>query len=249
MLSADNSRTRFDFIVVVAIGRSGSTLVQGMLNGLPRTLIRGESHFFSRHLYEAHAAISRTFGSHGQLPGSSRSPTGAWFGAHQLDPDSAARDLGGVLRRQLRGAEASEERGGPVTLGFKDIQWAQLELDRVSGFMEFLERAVGRVGWVLHRRGLDEVRKSGWWMRARETTVVKQFDGVAAVQHEIRRHSSPGDFLDSDYEELRDDPQAWITKLIDWAGLSKSEALMSALLAVGQTRHGPPSKHQRIDAG
>src|SRR3954464_1127587 len=46
------------FVFVVTYGRSGSTLVQGLLNALPGTLVRGENNFYILPLFQAWSLAS-----------------------------------------------------------------------------------------------------------------------------------------------------------------------------------------------
>ena len=61
--AARRSRERHRYVFVVTYGRSGSTLVQGLLNAFPRVLVRGENDLYLLDLYRALA---------GSLTGDSR---------------------------------------------------------------------------------------------------------------------------------------------------------------------------------
>jgi hypothetical protein len=54
-------RTRkFTYVFVVTYGRSGSTLTQGLLNTLPRTLVRGENNLYLLFMFRAER-LAKTF--------------------------------------------------------------------------------------------------------------------------------------------------------------------------------------------
>ncbi|UCV16550.1 hypothetical protein [Quatrionicoccus australiensis] len=62
---------KFKSILVVTYGRSGSTLLQGVLNTLPNVLIRGENHDFCWGLYLAWKSLIQTktgFGMNSSSP-------------------------------------------------------------------------------------------------------------------------------------------------------------------------------------
>ena len=48
---------KFDSVLIVTYGRSGSTLLQGILNSIEGCLIRGENDNFCFALYQAHQSI------------------------------------------------------------------------------------------------------------------------------------------------------------------------------------------------
>lgn len=68
----------FNSILVISYGRSGSTLLQGILNSIKGNLIRGENNNFCYSMYRAYKAISATKKHEGQLP------TSPWFGSESL---------------------------------------------------------------------------------------------------------------------------------------------------------------------
>src|SRR5580698_4461108 len=77
-------RARFNRLFVITYGRSGSTLLQGLLNALPGYRVHGENGGFLTKLLGAHEALTD---AHAHLANPAvdrhRNP---WFGSSRYDP-------------------------------------------------------------------------------------------------------------------------------------------------------------------
>ena len=78
----EKGQLNFRHLFVITYGRSGSTLLQGLLNSIDGMLIRGENNNVVVNLFQAHAALSLT---KKKFIKDTRAPTAAWFGAGQID--------------------------------------------------------------------------------------------------------------------------------------------------------------------
>ena len=91
-----------DHVFVMTYGRSGSTLLMGILNSIPGWLLRGENRHAMRHLYEFHrsglAERARVD------PARASEPTHPWFGIESF-PEEASRR---AIRRPRRSHAAAE---------------------------------------------------------------------------------------------------------------------------------------------
>ena len=157
-LDAKRGGLRFRSILVVTYGRSGSTLLQGLLNALPNVLVRGENHDFCWGLFLAWKSLIKskaTFGTEKSCVVSD-----PWYGAAVLNPDGfliQARDL---LRSQLGVNDM------PVTFcwGFKEIRYIE-HLDELHDYLDFLSRLLPDVGIVFNTRVHDAVCTSAFWKK------------------------------------------------------------------------------------
>lgn len=145
------------FVVVLAVGRSGSTLLQGVLNALPGFLIRGENFGFMHGLYSSYLSLQRAK----RFVGSDRA-SHSWFGSMELDDAHFAEDAAPIVARQLVGARAGQSF---AALGFKEIRWMELNgpNENLWGFFRFIETVFRRTYFILLTRDIDEIMKSGWW--------------------------------------------------------------------------------------
>jgi hypothetical protein len=152
-LGKDDRGDDLRYLFIVTYGRSGSTLLQGILSSIPGYLIRGENGGAAYHLYKFHAVAEHSRTSH---PGwkSSRS---AWFGIGGYPTRRALKELRGLLLATLIRPEKDSR-----VVGFKEIRWRQSDLDEYVGFL----RAVfPGARFVINTRNLDDVVVSQWWAK------------------------------------------------------------------------------------
>lgn len=149
---------KFKSILVVTYGRSGSTLLQDVLNALPNVLIRGENHDFCWGLYLAWKSLAQTKAEFGV--DATRTPTSAWFGAAELDPEGFLTQARVLLRTQLGITEGQDD----VCWGFKEIRYIN-HLEHLQAFLDFLSRLLPDVAIVFNTRAHDAVCDSAFWKK------------------------------------------------------------------------------------
>ncbi|MFM7273926.1 MAG: hypothetical protein ACKO4A_08725, partial [Gammaproteobacteria bacterium] len=116
---------RFSHVLIVTYGRTGSTLLQGVLNSIDGCLVRGENFQFCRGLHAAHAALQRAKREFGG-PGDCGDPSRPWFGAAEFDARRFLDDARRLVINQL-----CPDPGAYRCIGFKEIRY--LETDREPG--------------------------------------------------------------------------------------------------------------------
>lgn len=216
--------TNWDFVFVIAMGRSGSTVVQGLLNAIPSVLVRGENFMFPVQLLQAQAALVRTQDEHRFSPDATTDP---WYGAMSLNRTESARAIGGLIRDQL---------GSAPTVGFKEIRWHEIDTAELPGIVSAADASLGRVGWLLHHRAYEEVRVSNWWSAMPEAEVTDVYRKTEAVQNTI--HSlAPHNTFWSDYADMQQDFTGWNARLLDWMGVIPEHALLRRMHTVKATHH------------
>lgn len=146
----------FSSVLVVTYGRSGSTLLQGLLNSIDGYLVRGENHNFCYGLFQAYGALRRTQSEFGTTVESFA--TDPWFGANRLNADMFLRDCAGAVRRQLLGHTAPE---AVMCLGFKEIRYTGMP--DLEEYLSFLEKILPHTAFVFLTRDHASVARSGWW--------------------------------------------------------------------------------------
>jgi hypothetical protein len=146
------------FIVVMAIARSGSTLLQGILNAMPGCLVRGENGGFFLALARAHEALCHAKNH----SASYTTPVNAWFGCEELDPDATLAAFAGIAAGQVLGSRRHEPL---AAIGFKEVRWLQRDLGETSlwGYLGFIEAMFPEARFVLLTREIDEILRSAWW--------------------------------------------------------------------------------------
>lgn len=216
------------YLFVVTYGRSGSTLLQGVLNSIPGYLIRGENRQALRHLWEFHRAAvqerkrqRRSQEQRGLEPGS-HTATDAFFG---IDEFPVRRSLAGI--RQLALDTILRPEHDTRVTGFKEVRW--LEED-VAAYVEWLQRVFPGARFVINTRNLDDVSQSKWWagypdardvLRAVETRLLELASSLGAAGFHVH------------YDDYAADPSR-LRPLFEWLGEEYDEARVSAVM---ETRH------------
>ncbi|MFZ2991224.1 sulfotransferase [Ideonella sp.] len=167
---------RFDSILIVTYGRSGSTLFQGLLNALPGCLVRGENYNFAYALFNAYRVLLKTRSEFGGAD--AQRVENPWFGADKLDPEVFVQQLAPVFRKQLLGNADPDQF---ECIGFKEIRYLPENLDvgladypkRLREYLTFLSKLIPGVGVVFLTRDHDQVCRSAWW-RDRDPVKLKQ---------------------------------------------------------------------------
>lgn len=147
---------RFPFLFVVTYGRSGSTLLQGLLNAIDGYCIRGENKATLFHLYRASAATENARRFHR----GAEDPTSPWYGADRLDTEKIARRwLDGFLD------EIIQPPSGTRCCGFKEIRHLVTDMsdEEFAGYLRFVERGFPGAGFIFNVRSVEATGRSGWW--------------------------------------------------------------------------------------
>lgn len=137
------------YVIVCTIGRSGSTLLQGILNALDGCCVRGENGNFLLGIYEAYRAMgqAKTIASHKTLP------THPWYGGEYFDQKKFMIDIRRIFDEQLAFPK------GTSLAGFKEIRWTQDWLRNVSlsEYIDFLQLLFGDLKIIFLTRDINDI--------------------------------------------------------------------------------------------
>lgn len=159
-LELENERLRSDaaavapaHLFVVTYGRSGSTLLQGILNSIPGYLIRGENGGALHGLHQYHQTMTTRRAKHGG--GATHTPENAWYGIEGFTQQASIAYLRAV-------AVNTYLRPNPDTRvsGFKEIRWWYRDW---SQYLDFLDALFPNARYVINTRDHASVIKSKWW--------------------------------------------------------------------------------------
>jgi hypothetical protein len=235
-LSELNQDARLGYVFVVTYGRSGSTLVQGLLNSIPGYLVRGENRQILRHLWAYDKAGTterrvqrRKERGRGVEEGSSE-PTSPLFGMDNFAHLAA-------LRQARKMAVATILRPEPDTrvTGFKEILWDEPDTPE---FVAWLQEVFPGAKFVINTRDLSDVSKSAWWsedpgayeaLQANEALLLGLLETLGDAAYRIK------------YDEFTKDP-AVLRGLYEWLGEPFDEDAVRAVLNV---RHSFRAKTRR----
>jgi hypothetical protein len=208
-----------DYLFVMTYGRSGSTLVQGLLNSIPGYLIRGENSAALTHLHAFHRTLVEE-STRGNLA-NRRKVTHPFFGMPDFPPAVSLADI----RRLVLDTVLRPEPDTRVT-GFKEIRWYQEDL---AAYVDFLRGVFPGARFLVNTRNQADVLKSKWWAKKDNAAYLAGIEerilGVAADLGDAAYHLR--------YDEFVADP-ASLRGLFDWLG---EEFDLGTVQATLDTRH------------
>lgn len=150
---------RFKHLIIVSYGRTGSTLLQGLLNSVDGVLVRGESKNYFLCLWKAHLHLSVAIDSHGPDSFFANRP---FFGMAAVDEKQWMSDLQRLVRNFLLGRDESSAH--VKCLGFKEVKFYEAGEDLAS-YLAFLEQLLPNCCFILNTRRHEDVLKSSFWKK------------------------------------------------------------------------------------
>lgn len=209
------------YLFVLTYGRSGSTLVQGVLNDIPGYVLRGENGGVLHHLHDVHTRLA----SARDRFGPAALPAHPWYGVGGYDDAAAYAAIRGlVVDLMLRpGADTR------VT-GFKEIRWAGLETaaGRDPGaHLDFVRSVFPGARFVVNTRDLERAAVSGFW-RDRPDAQAQLRDADTVVRAQAERLGDAAYCVR--YDDYVADPGV-LAGLFDWLGEPFDRARVEAVLS------------------
>jgi hypothetical protein len=209
-------RRDLGYLFVVTYGRSGSTLLMGLLNSIPGYLVRGENWDALHHLFRFHRTLAE--GSQKWDPARLRQRTHPFFGAGDFP---VRKSLDGTRRLVLD--TVLRPREDTRVTGFKEIRWYA---DDVVDYVAWLREVFPGARFVVNTRDHAEVRRSGWWAKrpenaeqlpAIEERILALAEGLGEAAYRVH------------YNDYVGDPSA-LRGLFDWLGEAYDEAAVRSVL-------------------
>lgn len=228
----------FRYVLVVAPGRSGSTLVQGLLNAIPGVVIRGENNLYLHGYFRLMQEFLEFRTRHGR--GRPRQPVSAFYGVHEIKRRhfvDTARSL------FLKGALGALPRDQVRVLGFKEVLWGRVSEEEREAFFSFLDDVLPDVRYVLNWRDPEVLVGSGFWTSMSRDEALSVVSRVRETQAFLRE-TRPGRTFDLRYETLTGDDQDarhhQLRGLAEFVtGESADEETLSAMVGAMQDEYGP----------
>ena len=158
MVKVDSMDPRFDRIFVVTYGRSGSTLLQGLLNAISGYRIYGENAGFMFKLQESYEAL---LFAHTHLANARNdNESQPWFGSSRYDEESVTLEFRRFIDRMLfRPHLNTLDR----VFGFKEIRFNEVEHEKIDKYLQFVLKIYPKSAIIFNTRNIADVLKSGWW--------------------------------------------------------------------------------------
>ena len=209
---------------MVTYGRSGSTLLAGILNSVPGYLIRGENRDALHHLFLFHSHPGRPSGSGSARTTAGSGPTRSTGSATCRSTGRSPDIRGLVLDTVLRPKQDTR-----VT-GFKEIRWYHPDLQE---YVAWLREVFPGAKFLVNTRNHADVLRSGWWaegdhaagLAAAEAGILALADSLGDAAYRVH------------YDDYVADP-AVLRGMFDWLGEPWDEAAVRAVMR-GSTRSEP----------
>lgn len=146
------------FVFIVTYGRSGSTLLQNLLNSLPGYLIRGENDNTVLYLAQAWRAVNKSVQINSRRSrGTVTDQTSPWFGAELIEAEAYGKALAESFTRHV--LQVGE---GVRVAGFKEIRFANKPKPFWT-YLNFLYTCFPNAKFIFNTRDHAAVARSGWW--------------------------------------------------------------------------------------
>jgi len=144
------------YVFVMTYGRSGSTLLMGLLNTIPGYLIRGENDDALRFLFDFHrTCVERSM----YWPTDRvRRKTDAFYGIGDFPPGLSLADT-----RRLAVDTLLRPKPDTRVTGFKEIRWWRH--DDLDAYVAWLREVFPGARFLVNTRNHADVLKSKWWAK------------------------------------------------------------------------------------
>lgn len=157
-LSGGRTLDDLGYLFIVAYGRSGSTLLQGILNSIPGYDIHGENQAALHELFRYHATLDAARKRNTRPR--ELSTASSWYGIDRYDAERAVRDMRALVVRTL-----FRPRPDTRVVGFKEIRWMHRDWE---DYLDFLTELFPGARFVINTRSHESVARSKWWAEAKD---------------------------------------------------------------------------------
>lgn len=146
---------KYRYLFVVTYGRSGSTLLQGVLNSIPGYVIRGENGGIFYRLHEICAlatVVNREFGA------DATAKTHPWYGIDKVSRPKLIAELRRLFIDNFL-TPAPDTR----CVGFKEIRYGPDVVQDLPAHLDFMDFVFPKAAFVFNSRNLADTARSNWW--------------------------------------------------------------------------------------
>lgn len=207
------------FVFIVTYGRSGSTVVQRLLNELDGYHVAGENFNALHGLFKSFSRALRAKSEFGNARTDERDP---WYCAHLIGPERYGRRLVDVFIEEIIVPPKSAR-----VVGFKEIRFFEYR-DDFERLLDFMKHFLQPARFIFNLRSHDDVEKSGWWPET-DTQGLRQ--NLEAYEERMRAfHDANQDAsIMLKYEDYCDNPEG-LRPLFDFLGEPFDRELVAKVL-------------------
>lgn len=187
------------YIFIVTYGRSGSTLLQTVLQSISGCHFRGENNNALFPLFDSVRRIEDAKVDHGYREIEAFGP---WYGIDQVDSEQFAKGLVTTFER-----EVLKPKNDTRILGFKEIRFHEAG-EHFESYLNFIAAHMSPSYFIFNHRPWQDVKQSGWWRNCSEELVYNLVTDADALYHAYAA-KYPDRCLTLHYEAFKDDPSAF----------------------------------------
>lgn len=219
MSGVEDGRGReLSYLFVMTYGRSGSTLLTGLLNAIDGYLIRGENRDALHHLYLFHHTLETEKAR--EPAAATRRRTHPFFGIGDVPLSRSVN-----LSRRLALETVLRPKADTRVVGFKEIRWYHRDLEE---YVAWLRQVFPGARFLLNTRHQPDVLASKWWSEGRDKSA-----DLAAIETRLRTlaQSLGPDAFHVHYDDYVADPGV-LRAMYDWLGEVYDEEAVRAIMAI-----------------
>lgn len=229
----------FQSVLVITYGRSGSTLLQGLLNSIEGCVVRGENYNMCHGLFLAYRALQETKAQPSNKAEYSLSVTHPWFGAAWLDEQRFLQDARELVFHQLMPENAG---AFPQCIGFKEIRYFPAN-NNLHAYLNFLSKLFPNPAFIFLTRDHDQVLQSAWWKNEETVKAKKELEQFEAA---VSAYGKEKNFVFRiDYQDMTNRTHR-LKELFDFLGAPYIEEKVDQVLAVKHSYVLTPGKKQGL---
>lgn len=208
------------YLFVVAYGRSGSTLLQGLLDAIPGYLIRGENRGVLYRLYQYHSALEKAREEFGRTD--ALTSRDSWYGIDEYSGSLALARLRSLMLETLLKPSVDTR-----VVGFKEIRWFY---DDWASYLEFVQEMFPGARFVINTRDHEAVASSQWWGKRPKSEVLKLLAGYEKQLGEMAERLGDAAYR-VHYDDYVANPDS-LRGLFNWLGEPFDAAAVADTMAV-----------------
>ena len=215
-------------LIVIAIGRSGSTLLSGILNSMPGVLIRGENRLFINDLARAYKNLTNA--KNFNINWRSTDP---YFGSNEYNMSQWVEEQRLATDKLLIGSSKEKLK----VLGYKEIRFIELSDAELIDHLQFLDLMFPDCKFIYHHRDLSYIASSGWWQKFNSQELINK---LSEFENFILNHLEsryPTRYLKTMYESIIENPINSMDSISKFIGVSyELEQVYKVLSELHSTR-------------
>lgn len=188
------------FVFIVTYGRSGSTVMQSVLQAMDGYFIRGENNNALAPVFDFYEALleAQTKNTKPNPP-----PHGPWYGIDEVDVDAVTKKAVELFIKDVLNVPS-----GTKCAGFKEIRFHDVGIDKFPRFLDFIVKFFPKTRFIFNKRDADGVSKSGWW---RDVDYYDVLDMVETCDQLFDAYvaANPAICFVTKYEDFKGKPEAF----------------------------------------